>query len=253
MSPISQTMAVPAGRQLLIGMILPATNSVNETEWRAVLPANVRLRLIRMALHEASNTETGRKRLFDDLKVTVSRFSHEKFDVLAYCCTAGSMLSPLDVLTNFMSSLNGSPSVATAPSLVHACGALNVRRVALATPYHDALNRHEIDFLEANGISVCAASGLGIGAGGPHEYAQIAQIPEFTILNHIRSVDRPDAQAVLVSCTDFPTLGSIEQLEKELGKPVVTSNSATLWAVLRAANCAYSICGFGRLFGDLGR
>lgn len=234
-------------RPLSVGMIVPPTNSVNEAEWRSVLPANVRLRLTRMVLHEDSATEAGRERLYDDLRACIPPLSAAGIDVLAYCCTAGSMVNPPERLAAFMSSLAGVPAVATAPALVHACHALGIARVALATPYHDALNDHEIAFLEDNGIAVCAAGGLGIGAGGPHEYVQIARVPQKVILDHIRSVDRADAQAVLVSCTDFPTLGLVARLEEELGKPVITSNSATLRAVLRAVGRRGTIEGIGRL------
>ena len=40
---------------------------------------------------------------------------------------------------------------------------------------------------------------------------------------------------MVVSCTDFPVLNMINELENLLGKPVITSNQATFWAVLRAA------------------
>ncbi len=234
-------------RPLRVGMIVPPTNSVNEAEWRSVLPAKVRLRLTRMALHEDAGTEAGRERLYDDLRERIPILSRAGIDVLAYCCTAGSMVNPLDRLAAFMSSLAGVPAVATAPALVHACRSLGVVRVALATPYHDALNAHEVAFLEGNDIAVCAVEGLGIGAGGPHEYAQIARVPEKAILDHIRSVDRADADGVIVSCTDFPALGLVARLEEELGKPVITSNSATLWAVLRAAGRVEAVGGIGRL------
>ncbi len=239
--------AARADRPLSVGMIVPTTNSVNEAEWRSVLPASIRLHLARMALHEDSGTEAGQERLLNDLRDTIPVLSEAGIDVLAYCCTAGSMLRPLERLSGFMSSLAGVPSVATAPALVQACRAIGIERVALATPYHDALNEHEIAFLEGNAISVCGAKGLGIGAGGPHEYVRIARVPQSAILDHVRSVDRSDAEAVLVSCTDFPTFGLIEQLEHELGKPVISSNSATLWAVLRAAGRNDAIPDLGQL------
>jgi maleate isomerase/arylmalonate decarboxylase len=157
------------------------------------------------------------------------------------------MVQPLDSLAGFMSRESGRPAVATAPALVHACRALGLKRVSLATPYHDALNHHENEFLAENGIEVVAMKGLGIGAGGPHEYVRIAKVPEEDVYAHCRSADHPDAEGMIVSCTDFRTLGILPRLEKELGKPVVSSNLATFWMALRAAGVKERLKGYGRL------
>ena len=136
----------------------------------------------------------------------------------------------------------------TAASIVKALQALKAMKIAIATPYHDALNDHEVDFLISNGFEILKIAGLGIGAGGAQEYIRIAQVPADEIKAHVLSVDHPDAQAVLVSCTDFPTLNLISDLEDQLGKPVITSNQATLWAALRAAGIEDRLENFGQLF-----
>ena len=76
---------------------------------------------------------------------------------------------------------------------------------------------------------------MGIGANGPHEYIEIAQTPATKIFDHIITADQTDAEAMVISCTDLPVLNMINDLENRLGKPVITSNQATFWAVLRAA------------------
>ena len=53
---------------------------------------------------------------------------------------------------------------------------------------------------------------------------------------------------MLISCTDFPSLPLIAPLEAELGAPVVTSNSAGLWACLRRAGVDDAPAAGGRLF-----
>jgi maleate cis-trans isomerase len=64
------------------------------------------------------------------------------------------------------------------------------------------------------------------------------------------SVDRPDAQAIFISCTNFGTLDIIESLEKKLGKPVVTSNSASMWKMMRLVGDESAAPGGGRLFRE---
>jgi len=200
----------------------------------------------RMRLHADSHTPEGERRLYADVEIAVRDLAAASLDAIAYGCTAGSMVMPLAKLTDYMTRVAGVPCVATAPSIVHAARALDLARVALATPYHDALNEHEREFLAANGIAVVAMKGLGIGAGGPHEYVRIARVPKEEVAAHARSVDRADAQGLVISCTDFATLEALPALERALGKPVVTSNQATFWAALRAA-------GIGDRFESLGR
>lgn len=246
----SSTHYRPYGTRAKLGLIVPPTNTVNEAEWWRMAPEGVTVHVTRMALHTDSATAAGEARLYADVERAVKDLAAAGVDVIAYGCTAGSMLMPLARITDFMSSVAGVPCVATAPSLVHACRALGVTRVSLATPYHDALNEHERHFLAENGIEVIALKGLGIGAGGAHEFVRIARVPKEEGRAHARSVDSPAAEALMVSCTDFAMLESIPVLEQELGKPVVTSNQATFWAALRAAGVDDRIEGGGRLLRE---
>lgn len=240
----------PYGRRAKIGLIVPPTNTVNEAEWARMAPEGVTIHATRMRLHADTQSPEGERQLYADIERATRDLAAASLDAIAYGCTAGSMVMPLERLTDYMAGIAGVPCVATAPALVLACRALGVTRVALATPYHDALNEHERHFLAQNGIEVVALKGLGIGAGGPHEYVRIARVPKPEVLAHARSVDRPEAQALMISCTDFATLEAIPALERALDKPVVTSNQATLWAALRAARIDDRFRSFGRLLQE---
>ncbi len=50
-----------------------------------------------------------------------------------------------------------------------------------------------------------------------------------------RAVDTPEADGIFISCTNFRALEGVEELEAELGKPVLTSNTTAMWHVLRKA------------------
>ena len=76
---------------------------------------------------------------------------------------------------------------------------------------------------------------------------RIARVPLDEVKRHALAVDRSDAQALVISCTDFATLPLIAELEQEIGKPVVTSNQATFWATLRAAGVDDRFEHFGTL------
>jgi len=167
---------------------------------------------------------------------------------IAYGCTAGSMADPINQLTDFMTKISGIPCVSTADSILAALNYLEVKKISVATPYHQDLNNHEMLFLENNGFDVLSISGLGIGSGGPHEYIQIAQTPIDRIKSHILSVNCDAADALLISCTDFPSLNLIPEIEQEIGKPVISSNQSTLWRALRASGIEDFLMDYGKLF-----
>ena len=62
-----------------------------------------------------------------------------------------------------------------------------------------------------------------------------------------RSVDRPDADAVFLSGVGMPTIDALEAMERDLGKPVVSSVAAAMWNALRTARVDVHIAGFGSL------
>jgi maleate cis-trans isomerase len=68
------------------------------------------------------------------------------------------------------------------------------------------------------------------------------QIMDFARHNLAREAD-----GYFLSCTNWQAMDVVEELERELGKPVITSNQATAWAALRAVGYAAPIEGFGSL------
>ena len=55
---------------------------------------------------------------------------------------------------------------------------------------------------------------------------------------------------MLISGTGLPTAGVLDGLERQLGKPVLSSNQAFLWRALRVAGVRTPVSGFGRLLRE---
>ncbi|HBM61593.1 MAG TPA: decarboxylase [Citreicella sp.] len=230
-----------------IGLLTPATNTVNEAEWTRLLPEGVTCHSHRIDMNaDAHDSEP----LLDQITRSAGILARADVDVVAYACTAGSMVTPADSLPQAASDRLGRPVLTTAAAIVAALRHLGVRRVSIATPYHQALNDHEVAFLAAHGVTTLAIEGLGLGANGPVDFPRIARtpLPEVEALAH--RVHRPEAEALLLTCTDFPTLPLIAPLEAALGIPVVSSNTATLWAALRRAGIGDPLAGAGRLLAQ---
>ena len=251
MKPLQDSMKMYAGYgwRARIGFITPITNTTCEAEWNALKPEGVTVHCTRIPLHIDHQTPAAIRHHHDELRERADHLRQAGVDLAAYCCTAGSMVKDTKELTDVISqAAGGVPSVTMAQSLLDALRALQIRRVAVATPYGDTLNEHEREYLEQHQIHVVALEGLGFGESDPAEWPYVSRTPSEVVYRLAKKVDRMDADAILISCSDFPTMEVVPMLEEELDKPVLTSNHATLWAALRAAGIRDGIPGGGRLF-----
>ena len=242
-----QNLTRPVGWRARIGVIVPLTNTMNEAEFNRMKPAGVTVHFARVPLH-ADPAADDFAALFADLDRAAGQLSAADVDVIAFGCTSSSMACPADRLLPRLEQAGGRPAITTAGAILEALGALGVSRIAMATPYIDATNEKEKAYLESHGIRVVAMAGLGLddSAAG---IQRISRVPPAEVYAHARAVDRNDAEAVLICCTDFATADVLATLEAELGKPVISSNSAGLWAALRKVAITDPIDGYGRLLG----
>lgn len=226
-----------------IGLLVPSSNTTNEPEFSEYAPDGVSVHTARMYLEETNADELGR--MADEVGRCATLLATADVDVAAYGCTTGSLVNGpgYDVeIEERLESTVGAPAVATAAAVKRAFDALDIQSVAIATPYIDELNRREVQFLEDAGYDVVDVRGLGLEAN-----TEIGrQSPEHAY-REARKLDLDAADGVFVSCTNSRTFEIVERLESDVGKPVVTSNQATLWNVLRKLGVRADVP-LGRLF-----
>jgi arylmalonate decarboxylase len=238
----------PYGWKAKIGLIVPSTNTVNEPEFWAMAPKGVTIHTSRV-LATGPSDRAAFVRMERALDLATEQLATAEVDVVAYGCTTGSIVCPLPTLMRTMTEKAGVSALTTAAAVVAALRAMNVGRVAVGTPYNDFLNESEERYLREQGFVVSALGSLRQSElGEPRRL--IGQIPLEVTYRLARAVDRADAQAVFISCTNLATLGVIAELESALGKPVITSNQATFWACLRRLGINAPISGFGRLLEE---
>lgn len=149
----------------------------------------------------------------------------------AYGCTSGSFVHGVEgeqQLRAAMSAAGEGHAVTTSGALLEALDQLGIAQVAVATPYNHSVTDRLGTFLAEAGVSVVGEAHLGLTS-------EIWKVPYQQTVDLVREADSPDAQAIVVSCTNLPTYDVIAPLEAELGKPVITANQATMWAVLGRA------------------
>jgi maleate isomerase len=65
---------------------------------------------------------------------------------------------------------------------------------------------------------------------------EIGLLDPQTALDVGRRVNRSEADAVILACGNWSTFSIIDQLERDLGKPVLTTNQVSLWHALKMMN-----------------
>ena len=172
-----------------------------------------------------------------------------RVDVIAFGCTSCTYFVPADEIRQTMTRMSGAPAVLTSDAVLEALKSVGARRIALATPRTEFVNRRETEWFEEQGFEVVSVQGLQMGETAL-ERANIGRVPPEVAFRLGTAVDRPDADAVFISCTNLPSLPIVGRLEQELGKPVITSNQATFWRALRMMGSKVKIAGFGRLLEE---
>ncbi len=96
--------------------------------------------------------------------------------------------------------------------------------------------------MTAQGYEIAELTGLGITNDSDMVRVSPRYIRDFAV-----SLDRPDADAIFISCGALRTVDVIEEIEASVGKPVIASNQAMLWHCLRLAGIDDQFDGLGRL------
>ena len=153
---------------------------------------------------------------------------------LVWACTGASFVYGRDGAREQIPTLAraaGLPASSTSFAFAHAVRELEVRRVAVAATYPDDIARLFTAFLESAGIEVVATRGGGIATAAESAALGLDEVKELATAG-----DHPDAQVVLIPDTALHTAAYLPQLEKALGKPVLTANQVTVWEGLRLAD-----------------
>ena len=234
------------GTRKRVGLILPSTNTVLEPDFYLLAPQGVTIHTSRMWLTEV--TLEGLHRMNAEVEACARYLTTAGVDIIVYGCTSGSFYGGLAhdrKVLDEIARATGLPAVATTTAAVEAMRLLGMRRLSVASPYLDEVNQRLKAFLEESGFEVLNVAGQQLR--GAHDIGE--QLPE-TVLEFSRKACLPEAEGVFLSCTDWRALEVVGKLERELGRPVVTANQATIWAALRALGALTPMMGYGRLLED---
>ena len=215
-------------------MLVPFDMSNDRELWRWC-PGDASLHITRTAYHEGILGVALAEATADLAGVAYATRSLKVIgpDVVVYACTSGSFVLGLAgerALRETMLEAGARRALTTSGLMLDAFRHLGVRRLALATPYPDAIGERLVSFIEEAGYEAVSLENLGILHG-----EDIQALPDADIVELLRAADRPDADAVFLSCTGLGTIDLVATAEAQLGKPVLTAIQVTMWGALHAA------------------
>jgi maleate isomerase len=226
-----------------IGLMVPSSNTTVEPEFYRALPRGVTLHTARLYLTRIAPESI--LRMVQDMETQAKLLASADVDVIVLGATAPSFLNGLGYdreLIQKIEAATGKKATTTSTALIEALRHVGARRVALGSAYDEKVNGIAKTFLEASGIEVLAMEGLGLV-----DNLVVGRLGSGTAYDLALEVNRPEADAIALSCTNWQTMDVIERIEHNTGKPVVSTTQATIWAALRAIGYNEAIAGYGRL------
>ncbi|HVC53924.1 MAG TPA: hypothetical protein VND87_18030 [Stellaceae bacterium] len=226
------------------GALIPSTNTTCEIEYSHLLPPEYQAHYGRMLSSSPSKSPFSSPR-DEDLDYQARLLGTAKVEMIMLVQTSASLHRDGydDDATRRMSEAAGVPAITSAVAIGRAVNALGARRVALVSPYSEPVNAAAKRLFESRfGFAVAAVEGFAatdsyaIGALGP-ENARDA----------FARIDRPEIEAFVVPGGNFPTMVHVAGWERQFGKPVVTTNQALIWAMLRQFGAKDGLKGLGVL------
>ena len=228
------------GSRARLGVIIPSGNAIVEPQFAAMLPAGVSLHVTRLRMRGGEEALS----MLDQLEDAALLLADARVDRIIFHCTSVTMWSPEIALQieRRINAITPIPLTITSDAVLQALHAVvSAPRIVLVTPYLPETHLRECRFLTNKGIAILRERGLGLAPKQMStveperwEYEVIALRDEF-------------ADAYFLSCTAIRSAEVIESLERVLERPVITSNSATMWGALRATGITDAVPGYGRL------
>jgi maleate cis-trans isomerase len=230
-----------------IGLLVPSSNTTVEPEFYRALPRGITLHTARLYLTRIAPEAI--LQMVQDMETQAKLLASADVDVIVLGATAPSLLKGLGYDRELIAKIEaatGRRATTTSTALIEALRHVGARRVVLGSAYDEKVNGIAKTFLEASGMEVLATEGLALV-----DNLIVGRLSPDTAYDLAIKVNRPEADAIALSCTNWQTMDAIDRIERETGKPVVSTTQATIWAALRAIGHTEPIEGYGRLLRAL--
>lgn len=238
------------GWRARLGFLVPPGNPTTEPEMMMLAVPGVSLHFTRMVAHGVTGSLQGQdernRTQIEHLDECVALLAMVKptVMVLAHTATSYTLGRAGEAETiERIERTTGIRFITAFGSVAAALAHLGIERVAIGTPYGEQATAQCEAHMKTYGFDV-------VSRGRLQNVSNIYDETPERAYRLGREVDCADAQAVFLSGVGMPTLATLQALEQDIGKPVISSASAMMWNALRVAKVTASVPGFGRLMAE---
>ena len=187
------------------------------------------------------------KKMSNDIPIVVKNIlPDQKLDCVAYGCTSGTIAVGYQSICEKVNLVKPNTKVTTPiTSAINALKALNIKKVSIFTPYTDEINKSVINYFNNQKVEISELSYLDIASD-----LDIGKVDPQHLFDVLVKQDLSNSDALFVSCTALPVLSIIEEIEKKLGKIILSSNQTLIWDTLKQIDNQNKINGYGVLFNN---
>ena len=235
------------GWRARVGSISATETDIFPYEWYKIVPEGITLFQTTLGIIQVKEKDLNEAR--DRIEAVALAVAREGADVII---TGGAPMVYMQApgadraLSDQLTQATGVPTICNQTAMMDALRALGCQKILLVTPHDQAINEKLKRFLEGSGFQVVGMGGLDLIVN-----AEINRITRQQAYHLVRNTFREHRdkgiEGILLQCANWPTSLLASMWEVDLGVPVVTSNLAKIWAVLKTLEIRDVITGFGSL------
>jgi maleate isomerase len=224
-----------------IGLVVPSSNVTIETE----VPELLRRRgaetgeaftfhSSRAVLHQVDAESLDR--MVGQADRCASELADARVEAIVYACLVAVMVRGAgaheEVEQRLEQAVAGGPEPpvvsSSAGALIRTLEAHGLRRIAILTPYVEALTEQVVAYLESAGLTVTEARSLGVP-----DNVEVGRLDPMRLPDLAAEMDLSGADALIISaCVQMPSLSAIPAAEQRLGLPVLSAATASVYDLL---------------------
>jgi len=227
-----------------IGLLALSTDLTIERDFHSIchsLPINLFVNRIH---NKNPLTKENLLKMYDQLEsITEKILPGEKINTVAYGCTSGTIAIGEDKVKEKIQLAKPGCHVTTPiTSAIKAFNKMNVKKIAVFTPYPESVNKTISEYLIKKNINVMSFSTFNLDLD-----VDFARVDPKYLSEILTKLNISDADAHFVSCTALPALAILDEVEKKINKPVFSSNQTLIWDTIRSVGYKSSVEGYGKL------
>lgn len=209
-----------------IGLLIPKTNLTVEYELQMLFSKgyyDIEKSVFYISkLDYKTNYKEDKTKFLEDLAADINNkkkdLEYLNVDYKAFFCTTSALE-------------NGVEEVNPTISLIEESKIRNVKKCLLITPYNDKLGKEIAKLLEDNEIKVIKNINLDLLHTADYFNYGINKLEKLIKGNYLNEYEN-----IIISCTNLPTIGVIDNLEYKLNTQIISSNSSLFAKIKRDNN-----------------